>query len=211
MSSELASGLLGALIGGLFTLWGTLIDGRRQERASENDAKYKQKSVLIGIKAEIETLLEIYKARIYESLEEYEGGKPFENIFPLTQSYFSFYENNSFALTSINEGTMKSIVICYGSARSLVDTFKMNNQVLEDLSRFQTIYHDTQKEIHRFNLEQTYHIATMYGEGLKQIHSEVMLRITLCLESISNNLVELEKPEQLTYMRKILRILALVK
>lgn len=106
---------------------------------------------------------------------------------------------------------MKSIVICYGSARSLVDTFKMNNQVLEDLSRFQTIYHDTQKEIHRFNLEQTYHIATMYGEGLKQIHSEVMLRITLCLESISNNLVELEKPEQLTYMRKILRILALVK
>ncbi|HDQ5283632.1 TPA: hypothetical protein QA377_002048, partial [Raoultella ornithinolytica] len=78
MSSELASGLLGALIGGLFTLWGTLIDGRRQERASENDAKYKQKSVLIGIKAEIETLLEIYKARIYDSLEEYEGGKPFE-------------------------------------------------------------------------------------------------------------------------------------
>lgn len=48
MGSELISGLVGALIGGLFTLWGTLIDGRRQDRASVNEAKDKQKSVLIG-------------------------------------------------------------------------------------------------------------------------------------------------------------------
>lgn len=211
MSSELASGLIGALIGGFFTLWGTLIDGRRQERASDNEAKDKQKSVLIGIKAEIETLLELYKARIYDSLEGYEGGKPFDTIFPLTQNYFSFYESNSFALTSINEKTMKSIVICYGSARSLVDTFKMNNQVLDELSKLQTIYHDTQKDIHRFNLEQSYHIATMYGEGLKEIHCEVMLRITNCLESIDENLTELEKPEQLTKLRKIFMTLAFVK
>lgn len=211
MSSELASGLIGALIGGLFTLWGTLIDGRRQERALDHEAKDKQKSVLVGIKAEIETLLELYKKRIYDSLEEYEGGKPFENIFPLTQNYFSFYESNSFALTSINENTMKSIVICYGSARSLVDTFRMNNQILEDLSKLQTIYHDTQKDIHRSNFEQTFHIATKYGEGLKQIHSEVMSRITLCLESIDDNLADLEKTEQLTKLRKILKTLAFIK
>ncbi|HEI8290721.1 TPA: hypothetical protein SLE00_000306 [Citrobacter koseri] len=211
MGSELISGLFGALIGGLFTLWGTLIDGRRQERASDNEAKEKKKSVLIGIKAEVETILELYKARICDSLERYEGGKPFDSIFPLTQNYFSFYESNSFALTSVNEETMKSIVVCYGSARSLVDTFRMNNQVLEDLSKLQTIYHETQKDIHRFNLEQTYHIATMYGEGLKQIHNEVMLRISLCLDSINANLAELEKPEQLTKLRKVLRALALIK
>ncbi|APL45968.1 hypothetical protein QU507_002014 [Escherichia coli] len=211
MGSELISGLVGALIGGLFTLWGTLIDGRRQDRASVNEAKDKQKSVLIGIKAEVETLLELYKARIYDSLENYEGGKPFESIFPLTQNYFSFYESNSFALTSVNEETMKAIVICYGSARSLVDTFRMNNQVLEDLAKLQTIFHETQKDIHRFNLEQTYHIATQYGEGLKQIHGEVMSRIAICLDKINVNLDELEKPEQVTRLKTVLRALAFIK
>ncbi|WP_337088639.1 hypothetical protein [Escherichia coli] len=100
--------------------------------------------------------------------------------------------------TFLNEETMKAIVICYGSARSLVDTFRMNNQVLEDLAKLQTIFHETQKDIHRFNLEQTYHIATQYGEGLKQIHGEVMSRIAICLDKINVNLDELEKPEQAT-------------
>lgn len=87
----------------------------------------------------------------------------------------------------------------------------MNNQVLDELSKLQTIYHDTQKDIHRLNLEQSYNIATMYGEGLKEIHCEVMSRITNCLESVDNNLADLEKTEQITKLRKILRILAFVK
>lgn len=43
MNNEMISGLIGAIVGGLFTLWGTLIEGKRQERNNEADSKKKRK------------------------------------------------------------------------------------------------------------------------------------------------------------------------
>lgn len=48
MDTELISGLVGAVIGGLFTLWGTMIEGRRQQRESDEQAKLSKLNVLIG-------------------------------------------------------------------------------------------------------------------------------------------------------------------
>lgn len=103
--ASLLSGLIGAIIDGLFTLWGTVIDGRRQERNSGNDSKEKRRNVLIGVKTEIITILEVYQSRIAKNLGEYNGRGPFNLIFPITQNNFSFYETNAFYLTSVKEET----------------------------------------------------------------------------------------------------------
>lgn len=189
MGSELASGLLGALVGGLFTLWGTLIEGRRQKRALEEEARSKQRSVLIGIRTEIITLIDLYKSRMSDSIDNYDGREPFSNIFPLSQNYFSFYDTNSLALASINEEALKSIVMFYGSAKGLVDTYKMNNDVVDELSKLQTIFHETTMDIHKFNWEETYRIAIDYGNSLKDIHNEVMSRVKICLENIEREIL----------------------
>ncbi|EKZ2441578.1 hypothetical protein ACU63X_01740 [Klebsiella aerogenes] len=191
MGSELASGLLGALVGGLFTLLGTLIEGRRQKRALEEEARSKQRSVLIGIRTEIITLIDLYKSRMSDSIDNYDGSEPFSNIFPLSQNYFSFYDTNSLSLASINEEALKSIVMFYGSAKGLVDTYKMNNDVVDELSKLQTIFHETNMDIHKFNWEQTYHIAIDYGKSLKDIHNEVMSRVQVCLENIESEVIAL--------------------
>ncbi|HHT1297713.1 TPA: hypothetical protein ACTYCO_004359, partial [Enterobacter hormaechei] len=69
MDTELISGLVGAVIGGLFTLWGTMIEGRRQQRESDEQAKLSKLNVLIGIKAEITSLNDVYSKRMVKTIE----------------------------------------------------------------------------------------------------------------------------------------------
>ncbi|HHT1298222.1 hypothetical protein QRZ33_11755 [Enterobacter hormaechei] len=73
MDTELISGLVGAVIGGLFTLWGTMIEGRRQQRESDEQAKLSKLNVLIGIKAEITSLNDVYSKRMVKTIESYES------------------------------------------------------------------------------------------------------------------------------------------
>lgn len=208
MNNEMISGLIGAIVGGLFTLWGTLIEGRRQERNNEADSKEKKRNVLIGVKTEITTLLELYQSRMMNYMEQYNGDGPFELIFPITQNNFSFYESNAFYLTSTNEVTLKVTVAFYSSARSLVDSFKYNNLIIEDLIKKNTLYHESQLEIHLLDLQNKIAMATDYGKGLKAIHSETMIKLHVCISKINEEISELESKPSRTIGYKISRILA---
>ncbi|MEG2266486.1 hypothetical protein [Citrobacter gillenii] len=193
MWSELLSGLIGAFVGGFFTLCGTIIEGRRQKGILNNELVEKQRGALVGIKTEIVILMDLYKSRMSQEIDDYDGVSPFGCVFPLSQNYFSFYESNSMILTSLEECTMKSIVSFYGSARSLVDTYKMNNEAINDLFRLQTIYYETNLEIHKFNWENSHRIATEYGSELKKIHNEVMVRVEDCLIKIDQEIISMKK------------------
>ena len=208
MNNEMLSGLIGAIVGGLFTLWGTLIDGKRQERTNEAESKEKKKNVLIGVKTEITTLLEVYQSRMMDNMEAYNGEGPFDLIFPITQNNFSFYESNAFYLSSTKEVTLKATVAFYSSARSLVDSFKYNNVIIEELIRKNALYHETQLEIHLHDLQNTIAMATDYGKGLKSIHSETMKNLDICLCKINEEIAELERRPSRTLGHKISRILA---
>ncbi|TCV91719.1 hypothetical protein [Biostraticola tofi] len=211
MGSEFTSGLIGAIIGGLFTLWGTVIDGRRQERNYENDSKEKRRNVLIGVKTEIITILEVYQSRIAKHLDEYDGSGPFNLIFPITQNNFSFYESNAFYLTTVKEETLRSVVAFYSSARSLVDSFKYNNQIIENIIKKNALYNETKLDAHLSDLEDTLAIATDYGNGLKFIHNEAMEKVEVCLSSINVELVELNSLEKTTLFGRIFKVLSFRK
>lgn len=210
MEGDLVSGLVGAVIGGLFTLWGTLIDGRRQQRSNVIDAKEKKNNVLVGIRAEITSLLEIYQTRMSGAIDTYNGSEPFMQLFPITQNNFPFYESNALALCSVSESTLNSIVRFYGSARSLVDSYKMNNTVIEDLAKVQTLFFETQLDVHKINWQNTYSMATEYGKGLKAIHIEVTSRLEVCLTEIDEEIIIINTPEKISKIKKILKILALI-
>lgn len=209
MGSELVSGLVGAVIGGLFTLWGTIIDGSRQERNSETESKEKRRNVLVGVKTEIITLLEVYQARVARHMEEYDGNGPLNLILPITQNNFSFYESNAFYLSSVKEDTLKSIVSFYSSARSLVDSFKYNNQIIESLIKKNTIYNETKIAAHLSDLQDVIHMATEYGIGLKSIHDEAMSRLEACLVLINSEISELNHSDKPTFFSDFCRLLSL--
>lgn len=190
-STEFWSGLGGAVAGGLFTLGGTLIEGRRQERQNATNAKEDRLNVLIGVKAELECLFNIYNARMLGNMDEYTGDSPFLLQFPITQNYFTFYEANSLALSKVNEKTLNEIVAMYATCRSLVDSFRGNNEVIEDLIRSGRIFESSNSEYHREQYNTDYAIATEYGAGLKEIHLQTMERYRTCLDSICSEIQSL--------------------
>ncbi|EPG3109397.1 hypothetical protein NER38_002285 [Klebsiella aerogenes] len=184
-STEFWSGLGGAVVGGGFTLWGTIIEGRRQERQNATNAKEERLNVLIGIKAELECLFTIYNARMAEHMSSYDGNSPFLFQFPVTQNYFTFYESNSLALSKVSESTLNEIVALYASSRSLVDSFRGNNVMIEKLIQARRIYESTGLDQHREQFNTDYNIATDYGVGLKDIHLQTMKKYQTCLASIA--------------------------
>lgn len=188
MDSNLISGLVGAVIGGLFTLGGTIIEGRRQKKHQEAAALEKRTHVLVGIKAEITILLEIYKGRIYNNIEAYKGGRPFDMIFPITQNNFIFYEQNALVLSCVSEDTLREIVRFYSSAKSLVDSYKMNNDTLRQIEQAATITADSSSEVHKARFSALYQMGIEVGEGLKSIHTETMVRYDTCLKLIEDEL-----------------------
>lgn len=185
-STEFWSGLGGAVVGGGFTLLGTIIEGRRQERQNAINAKEERLNVLIGIKAELECLFNIYNARMAEHMSSYNGDGPFFFQFPVTQNYFTFYESNSLALSKVNETTLNEIVALYATSRSLVDSFRGNNEIIEKLVQARRIYDSTGLEHHKEQFNTDYGIATDYGLGLKEIHLQTMERYQTCLVSITS-------------------------
>lgn len=190
-STEFWSGLGGAIVGGVFTLLGTHIEGNRQERKSIEDAKEKRLNVLIGVKAEMDCLVALYKERMEHAMNNYNGKEPFALQFPVTQNYFTFYEANSLVLSSVKETTLNEIVSLYASSRSLVDSFRGNNAVLEQLVMSRKIYEETRRPEHKFQFEQEYMIAVDYGQGLQGIHEQTMDKYKTCMAAISKEINEL--------------------
>lgn len=196
MDSNLISGLVGAVIGGLFTLGGTLIEGHRHKRQQESAALEKRKHVLVGVKAEITTLFEVYKARAYNSIEAYQGGQPFYMIFPITQNNFIFYEQNALAISCVSEATLRETVRFYGSAKSLVDSYKMNNDLLNKIEQVATEASESSSEVYKARCSGLIAMGTEVGEGLKKIHTETMERYDTCLSLIEDELREIAAKEK---------------
>lgn len=190
-STEFWSGLGGAVAGGLFTLGGTLIEGRRQVRQNTANAKEERINVLIGIKAELECLFSIYNSRMLEHMRAYKGDSPFLLQFPITQNYFTFYEANSLALSKVDEKSLNEIVSMYATCRSLVDSFRGNNQLIEKLIQSKRLYDSTGLAHHseQFNIDCS--IATEYGAGLKEIHLQTMGKYQTCLVAINSEVKSL--------------------
>ncbi|BEB63957.1 hypothetical protein ACOH27_19325 [Escherichia coli] len=86
--SDLISAFLAALLGGCFTMIGVTTQVKQQATA----AREKRITTLLGVREEIDSLIKLYQARMTEEIEKYDRNSPFDNIFPITQNYFTFYE-----------------------------------------------------------------------------------------------------------------------
>lgn len=94
-----ASGLGGAIIGGVIAARAT---NRSTKQANAHALQMHQaaqnamvRGVLLGIRAEITTLWEIYTTEFGSVFEQLNDGDAFFYHYPLHQNYFSVYESNA--------------------------------------------------------------------------------------------------------------------
>lgn len=188
--SDIITAFLAALLGGWFTMKGVIFQVNQQAKQQDIAAKEKRITTLLGIKEEIDSLIKLYLARMAEEIEKYDKNSPFDNIFPITQNYFTFYEANSASLAELNSETLTKIVSFYTSARSLIDSYRGNNALIERLDSTQVSSDVTGKKEYLAHLERYKDLATNYGRGLMMIHGDVMLRYEQCIEAIDGELAQ---------------------
>lgn len=133
--NSLISAVIGGLITGVFTLWA--VDKTHKNDLIKDDQQEKLliRGFIQSIKTEIETLWDVYQEGVGKNLEVLASGEPFLRHYPLTQQeYFTIYEGNSNLVGRVkNEELRKLIVETYTKARGLIDSYRLNNEMLHKL------------------------------------------------------------------------------
>lgn len=192
--SSFITALIGALVGGLFTLFAVDREIKITRKQEEKDAIELQIFVLKGIKSEISILFKLYNKRMKDHIEKIEPRKMFLLGFPIGDDNFTFYEQNAKLIAKLNDGPRDSIIDIYTHARSLIQSFKGNNQLIvehenillgmangnNNVEFYQRLYNAKQE------------VMIDYAQGIKAIDGEVRESITNGFANIDQEIVRLE-------------------
>lgn len=127
------SALIGAVVGGYFTLKAT-DKAIREENAKEDRQEEKEvQNLLDAIGVEINALWSFHMRRIGEKIEALTEGQSLDIYYPLTQNYFTIYDSNASMIGRVRDPQLReAIVITYNKCKKVVDGFKYNNELLRD-------------------------------------------------------------------------------
>lgn len=192
--TALLTAFIGAVVGGRYTLKGVNRAAKIAAIQAKNASYELQLSVLKGIKGEIFILFELYNKRMQAYIENLGPNDMIPFIFPIGDDNFTFYEQNAKEIAKLDDESRNSIISIYTHARSLIQSYKGNNQLVAEyeailLAMAGRTNEDLYKRLH---LEK---IKTMiaYAQGLKSIDAEVRKAIKDGFEHIDKEVAKLER------------------
>ena len=183
----LISSGMGALVGSSLTLIATLISHNLQcsnQNKKENELIC---GLLQSIHDEIKTLWEVYNDGMGNCLEALEDGQPLKYYYPITQEYFTVYTTNAILIGKIKDHDLrKNIISTYTKAKGLIDSYRMNNDLVYKYEHSYWRFQETNSPIHRSSMNAHHQALVKYAKGLKETHNDVK-------QKVQNLLGELEK------------------
>ena len=183
--SEFLAGLLGGLIGGCCTLLGVLVSHKLSGRNRRREQDELLQGVLQGLHDEIETLWDIYIERVGRQVETLKDGKGIESYWVVTQDYFTIYTSNCHLIGRISDVDLrKEIISTYTIAKSLLDSFRMNNELVNQLEQAMLLANETGNETHMREATLRRQQVVTYAIGLKIIHAELRDRTSSLLRNL---------------------------
>jgi hypothetical protein len=172
--SSLISAIIGGLIAGGFSLLAV-------SATHKNDLKKKQKQeetlleeFLASIRVEIDTLWNRYMAGIGKTLEDLPNNQPLLFFYPVTQDYFTIYESNATLIGKIQDRDLsKLLVTTYLQAKGLIDSYRMNNELVQKFENFMFLYQQTNNSILKSQAEAVKTSLTSYADDIRKSHLEI--------------------------------------
>jgi len=173
--STFITALIGAVIGGWFTLRGVDREVKISRAEAERDSLELQLSVLKGIKGEVFTLINLYNKRMQDHVDSIEPGKMLLINFSVGDDNFVFYEQNAKFIAKLDDAARDSIINIYTYARSLIQSFKGNNQLVVEYEKILFDMADNNKNIDMYErlLAAKNHVMVDYAQGIKNIDAEL--------------------------------------
>lgn len=178
--------LFSALAGGLFVLLGVIakdaIDrGRQKEQDQASLLGFQQM-----IRSEVEVLYGRYKEGIGKSIASVPDGKFMEAIFPITDvNYFTVYENNSNLIGKIQDNELRKLIVTtYTQAKSMLDSIRMNNSMLQRLEELFIRMNESKNSTYRSLFDAEQKALGSYAIALKEQHAELDKNVTELLKKL---------------------------
>lgn len=192
--SSFITALIGAFVGGWFTLKGVDREAKITRAENEKNSLELQLSVLKGIKGEIFTLMSLYNKRMKNSIDSIGSGKALLFNFPVGDDNFTFYEQNAKIIAKLDDDARDSIINIYTYARSLIQSFKGNNQLLVEYEKILFDMADNNKNRDMYERLHAEKIKIMvdYAQGIKNIDAELRYAINEGFRVIDQEITALQ-------------------
>lgn len=106
-------------------------------------------------------------------------------FWPITQDYFTIYNTNAFFIGKIKDHDLrKQIVATYAKARGLIDSFRMNNELVQKWEYTAALAQESQLPIHQSNAQARHQSLGRYSAALKNRHFELKTMVSELLRRL---------------------------
>lgn len=170
--TALWSSLLGALVGSVLTLVATYVSHSLLSKATKEKEAAAVQGMLQSLRSELDALWVLYESRIGHAIEALPAGEPFEYEWRVQGEYFTVYHSIAGQLGSLADAALRTkIILTYGSAKSLIDSFRMNNGMLQDYRAALLEDRNSERDLSR-NVAELHQALKEYALALQSAHEE---------------------------------------
>ncbi len=170
--------VVGALSGGGLTGYFTLRASDKSHKAALDIQKQNQKKIVKGflqaIHDEIETLWELYQSGIGYKLEALQENYALLYYYPVTHDYFTVYVSNAFLIGQVEDADLRKLIVqVYSKARGLIDSYRMNNDMLSKFEFWSNLHRETNNPIYEQNANGQLAAMQIYAKSMKKSHDDL--------------------------------------
>lgn len=196
--SAFGSAIIGAIIGGgitgYFALKSTTNAYHFQQKMSEQNENELIQGLLQAFHDEIETVFERYQETMGAKIESLKEGDALQVYYPLISDFFSVYNGNSFLIGRIPENDLrKQIIKTYTLAKGMVDSLRMNNELLQKFEYWYQVFQESKSEVHRNKVDESLYSLREYAKNLKTGHQQIKIETNQLLRLLRKRGVLAEK------------------
>lgn len=191
-SNATIASIVGAIIGGamtgFFTIKATSNSQKHQREQTQRNEEILIKGLLQSIHDEIETVFERYQETMGAKLESLNDNEAIIYFYPLVSDFFSVYNGNTFLIGRISDNDLrKQIIKTYTYGKAIIDSFRMNNDLLSKFEFAHKLSEETQNEVHKQQALAHYKSLVEYAKTLKETHKTLESEVNTLLRQLRKN------------------------
>jgi hypothetical protein len=186
--SAITGAVVGGIIAGFFALKSTQKSFDNQKSQADESEKKLIKGVLQAIHDELETIFERYQDTMGIRIENLKEHEALAFYYPLVSDFFTVYNGNSFLIGRIPSNDLrKKIIKTYTLAKGMVDSFRLNNDLVSKWEFSEKLYAESQLEVHQKQAKAHYSALVDYASSLKEGHASLKIEVNDLLRELRKN------------------------
>lgn len=186
--SAIVGAIVGGFVGGFFSLKATKESFRQQKLQALDNEKLLVKGVLQAIHDELESIYERYQETMGARLESLSDNAPLNYYYPLVSDFFTVYNGNTFFIGRIPDHDLrKRIIQTYTLAKGLVDSFRLNNDLVSKWDQASMLHQETKSEVHHQHMLVINASLIEYAKSLKKGHARLKTEVAVLLRELRKN------------------------